>query len=30
MDDLKETREHWKLKEEALCAELALEVAMDM
>jgi hypothetical protein len=30
LDDLKEKRRYWKLKEEALCGELALEEATDL
>jgi hypothetical protein len=30
MNDLKEKRRYWTLKEEALCGELALEEAMDL
>ena len=30
LDDVKERRRHWTLKEEALCGELALEGAMDL
>jgi hypothetical protein len=30
LDDLKERRGYWKLKEEAICVELVLEEAMDL
>ena len=30
LDDLKETSRYWKLKEKALCGDLALEEAMDL
>jgi hypothetical protein len=30
LDNLKENSGHWKLKEIALCGELALEEAMDL
>ena len=30
LDDIKDRRVYWNLKEEALCGELAVEDAMDM